>query len=526
MKQLQDLVIFHYHLLPGGVTDVIRLSLQAFYRETAFQSITLVCGRNENITPLNNYLDELRSSHPESRTALSVRIVPELDYLTLRWDSDQPETGLRGLLLKQFGGEQTVWLVHNYHLGKNWRFTKVLLALAEEESQKMIFQIHDFPECGRFANLKILKDHIEGSLYSLADSVRYCVINKRDFGLLKKAGLPSDKLFLLENPLPKSKGAQESIARPDNSGLKEKLIRQLPPQGLFHRGGDIWLYPVRSIRRKNVLEGGFIAALMENPVNLVVTLPGVSFQEKPYSDLSEKAFAEGLIPGFWGSGLLPVESEISYWDMIQGADCIFSSSVQEGFGYMYLNAIVWSKPLIARYLDIMGGFLPLFSHYPSRFYQTVCIPDNRELKKALKRDYNNRFSSVKPEMPAQLQDQLREQLDRLLHSEGIDFSYLSPEVQYETLKQIASDPSYRKECRLINTELLKELSSVKQPAPDQQKAELYKTYGMESYEKAFQSILSSFATPPAAVAPPRTEQIDKSLLIEFARLEYMRLLYR
>ena len=391
MKQLQDLIIFHYHLLPGGVTDVIRLSLQAFCRETAFQSITLVCGREGNTTPLNSYLNDLRTSFPESRTTLSIRIVPELDYLTTEEDPAQPEAGLRKTLLEQFGGEQTVWLVHNYHLGKNWQFTKVLLTLAEEENQKMIFQIHDFPECGRFANLKILKDHIEGSLYTLSDSVRYCVINKRDFDLLNRAGLPSDRLFLLENPLPEADTSEKDTSGKISSRIKKNLIPYLPEKGLFHENGKIWLYPVRSIRRKNVLEGGFITALMENPVNLVVTLPGISPQEKPYSDLSEKAFTEGLIPGFWGTGLLPEESGITYRDMIQGADCIFSSSVQEGFGYMYLNAIVWNKPLIARHLDIMGGFLPLFTHYPSHLYQTVKIPDNRELKKALKRDYNNRF---------------------------------------------------------------------------------------------------------------------------------------
>ena len=374
MKQLQDLIIFHYHLLPGGVTDVIRLSLQSFYRKTAFQSITLVCGRDENIAPLNNYLNELRSSFPDSRTALSIRIMCELDYLTTGRDPDQTETGLKELLLRLFGGEQTVWLIHNYHLGKNWKFTKALLALAEEEKQKMIFQIHDFPECGRFANLKILREHIEGSLYSLSDSVRYCVINKRDFDLLNNAGLPSDRLFLLENPLPETDTSEKDTSGKNSSRIKKELIHYLPEKGLFHENGKIWLYPVRSIRRKNVLEGGFITALMENPVNLVVTLPGISPQEKPYSDLSEKAFAEGLIPGFWGTGLLPEESGITYRDMIQGADCIFSSSVQEGFGYMYLNAIVWNKPLIARHLDIMGGFIPLLSHYPASYTRLFVSP--------------------------------------------------------------------------------------------------------------------------------------------------------
>ena len=129
-------------------------------------------------------------------------------------------------------------------------------------------------------------------------------------------------------------------------------------------------------------------------------------------------------------------------------------------------------------------------------------------------------------MPSRLLNYLREQLDRLLNSEGIDFSYLSPEDQYGILKQIAADPSYRNECRLINTALLEKLSSIRQPLPDQQKAGLYKSYGMESYEKAFKSILSSFDIPSVPEKDFRTEQIDQSLLTEFARLEYMRLLYR
>ena len=526
MKQQLDLIIFHYHILPGGVTDVIRLSLQAFYQDSRFRTITIVCGRNENISTMEDQFNRLKEASPGP--ALSIKILPELDYLTEADESSEISGDLKMLLVKQFGGMDSIWLIHNYHLGKNWLFTRTVLELAGEGIQKMILQIHDFPECGRYTNLKRLKDHIPGSLYCDSTTVRYCVINKRDYNLLLKAGLKESRLFLLENPVVEEKEAPVS-SEDDRRNLIAKLSAYSPAKGNFHNDGQIWLYPVRSIRRKNILEGGLIVGMMEKPVNLVVTLPGISSQEKAYSDMAEQAFKEGIIPGFWGSGLLPEESGIGYRDMIRNADLIYSSSIQEGFGYMYLNAILWNKPLIARYLDIMEGFMPLFESYPSRFYSSVRIPARKRLKESVRNEYLDRFDAIRPALPAKLKEKLRDELEGFLKQEGIDFSYISALDQYSALQTLKEDKGYLKECREMNASLTADMNALEPPREGSNRVNLYNSYGLPSYRRAFNRILDSFDKEPDTETVSREDLRnafpDEELLKSFSKMAYMRLLY-
>jgi hypothetical protein len=239
----------------------------------------------------------------------------------------------------------------------------------------------------------------------------------------------------------------------------------------------------------------------------------------------EQAYAEGLIPGFWGTGALPEESGIGYKDMIAQADRIFSSSIQEGFGFMYLNAIIWNKPLIARYLDIMGGFLPLFESYPSHFYNTVLIPGKKPHKSELRKEYQARFNAIRPELKKELRESLMGQLDSFLKQDGIDFSYLSPPDQYSALQTLKKDKGYRKECRTRNHDLLNRIERMKKTDDSSHKQKLYDFYGMDVYRESFNRIVASFdekapEETKAGKIPP-----DDLLLRGFAKLEYARLLY-
>ncbi len=516
MNHQLDLVIFHYHLLPGGVTDVIRLSLQAFAENPVIRKITIACGREENLTALEKILKELKRE-------TEIRVFPWLDYLK----KDEPGADSEKtaeLLLKQFGSDESVWLVHNYHLGKNWALTQALLAIGESKKQKILFQIHDFPECGRYENLKRLKEHIPGSLYSSSSSVRYCVINKRDYDLLIHAGLKEEQVHLLENPLPESETEPEP-PREERTILMETLSRYSPEHGVFYPDGEIWLYPVRTIRRKNILEGGLIANLSDRPVNLIVTLPGVSEQEKSYSETVERAYSEGLIPGFWGTGLLPEDSGITYKGMIRHADSIFSSSVQEGFGYMYLNAILWKKPLIARYLDIMGGFLPLFESYPALFYREVKVPGRKQLKKRVREEYIKQFDTLLSGPSAALKEKLTKELDKSLEDEGIDFSYLSVLDQYSTLQAVKEDKGYRKELQELNSPLIEKVSHLNGSPGESHREAVFRGYGFDAYNRAFLAILESFQNAKDTGDFSFSREPGDQLLRGFTKMEYLRLLY-
>ena len=515
------LIIFHHHLLPGGVTDVIRHALTSLCELNGLSGIIIVCGRRQNSEAIQKHIDSL-----SPRIPLAIEFLPELDYLSQEGSSGDPDL-LEKLLTTAYGSEQNIWLIHNFHLGKNWALTAALNSIARSGKQRMIYQIHDFPECARYANLKELKDHIPGSLYPVSPSLRYCVINVRDFEILKKAGLPEEHLFLLENPVPAAGAVSDSTGKADEKKkILQALGRQKPSEGIFHTEGEIWLYPVRSIRRKNVLEGGFIAALQESEVNLVLTLPGVSPQEKGYSDLVEKAYARGLIPGFWGSGTLPEDSGVSYRGVIKASDLIFSSSVQEGFGYMYLNALLWGKGLIARSLDIMGGFLPLMKDYPAYLYNRVSVPADPTLNMRTGKLYRSRLANLKEYLTPDIQEQLHSELEEYLAAPNPEFSYLAPEDQYEVLEKL-KDRTFADECRQINRELLNRIESVKSGTPSDKSAELYRAYGVDSYRKNFMKIINSFyETENSEIHNNLTDQgIDGQLRSGFSRLEFLRLLY-
>ena len=522
MNNPLDLIIFHYHLLPGGVTDVIKHSLSALSDMKNISSIKIVCGRAENSDTVQKHIDRLKADG--AAPVMSIEIISVLDY-TSEQENIPEQKDLKDLLLERYGSNRAIWLVHNYQLGKNWVLTSVLNAIARENKQKIIYQIHDYPECARYANLKILRSHIADSLYPDSPSLRYCVINVRDYGIMREAGMDSRKIHLLENPVPAGDNpAEEKV---DKTELKRKLAACLPENGSFHPDGELWLYPVRSIRRKNVLEGGFLCGLLEEPVNLILTLPGISHQEKAYSDLCEKAWHKGLVSGFWGTGALPDDAGISYREMISGSDLIFSSSVQEGFGYMYLNAILWKKPLIARYLDIMEGFLPLLKKGASCFYSSLLVPADKKLKENTEKAYLDRLKELGSLLPSNVEEKLRGELTNLLAGDALEFSYLSPDDQYNVLEKSA-DRSFKNVCRSLNTPLLKELGELKEQPELELADELYGKYGEGAYREAFSSILDSFEANSASLNNESRDDkaLDKALENRFSRLEFLRLLYR
>ena len=177
-----DLVIFHHHLMPGGVTSVIRLGAEALLKHSSRVSrIRIVAGR----------LPENGPSIPGAQ----ITCMPEIDYAPAppfsRFLWKQRARHLAEILLERFGGNGAVWWVHNYHLGKNPLLTEALLHIAAlADGPRMILQPHDFPEAGRYDNLRALDRSITAPLYPCGPRVRYALINRRDLGLLKRAGLP------------------------------------------------------------------------------------------------------------------------------------------------------------------------------------------------------------------------------------------------------------------------------------------------------------------------------------------------
>jgi hypothetical protein len=508
-----ELIIFHYHLRKGGVTDVVILSIQAIAKFLPLiKKVKVLIGNSTNLEIVKDKLKSIDNKDLE----IKFIIIPELDYLE---NISMPLNAmdLYSQLQKDYGGKSKLWWIHNYHLGKNPIFTKSLL-IAAQKNQPLLLQIHDFPECARYENLEILKKYIVSDLYPQGKNVRYALINQRDVNLLSEGGIPSEELFLLDNPVP-----LQPITQVNSQSVKDELFRLWGKDfPAYDPQGALILYPVRSIRRKNVLEAGLLVKLLPQKANLIITLPGVSKSETDYSEMVDQAFMQGLIPGMSSIGIREENDLVNYQNLWAASDMIISSSIQEGFGYLYVNSLHWRKPLLARYLDIMGGVSKLFHRDESIFYNKIKIPLNIDQKKSLLNQYLKKLKDLEPYMYKGKANTLMLELSKKINSDNLCFSYYSMELQWQILKQIQEDPDYLKKCILANKELLENIQGLLNCKVKNRDNEIEKTFGEKKYALKLEHILESY---DKNIKHNYSTDIQKSLIEAFTTLPYIRMLY-
>lgn len=374
---------------------------------------------------------------------------------------------IAGELFLRFGGSESVWWVHNHHLGKNPAFTKALVDITTSHpAQPIVLHIHDFPECGRYDNLRLLEIAGVADRYPRGPHVTYVTINSRDKRILRDAGI-GDAVYL-PNPVSVGKPGEPSDvtgvtdATERNSSTRTKLFDNYGVEfPRFDPEARLFLYPVRSIRRKNIFEAALLTMLQEEPSTLVVTLPGVSQSEKKYSAMVEHAFHDGTIPGLFGIGTTIEKNGIAFSDVMESADAIMSSSVQEGFGYQYVSPLLLGKPLVARQLDIMDDVLPLFADHPHAFYTSVTVPIPTPSlsgpQPLLRFRYEERIDRLATSLPETVIEELYRRLEEVLSSSTVEFSFLLPHMQYVILQDIRRDAGYREAFRRANTTVIDQI---------------------------------------------------------------------
>ncbi|MCK5154594.1 MAG: hypothetical protein KAQ93_09580, partial [Spirochaetales bacterium] len=446
------LVIFHYHLLPGGVTQVITSSAIAALKYLPdIDGITLVSGKKDNTdNVIRNIKSKLDSTICE-KSEINCVTLPELDYISDMKKFPDPES-IKKTLVNHFGGD--IWWVHNYHLGKNPFFTEALLQIAEEFSeQQIVLQVHDFPEASRYNNLEALHKYVSRPLYPVSPNIKYVTINSRDRNYLITAGIPSEMVFLLNNPV-ENLQKRETIENINDYTKIDKILSKSEPS--YIKGAPLVVYPVRTIRRKNVLEAGLLAKCSRIPVNILPTLPGISKSEIGYSKIVDTCFRDKLIPGAAQAGIVLESEGITFPDIMKAGKIIISSSVQEGFGYLFINSLQWRKPLIARNLDIIKDFSDIFSSDFSYFYNEVNIPLSTTLRKQLIQEYDRKISGLEKFLDKNIISNLENQVKQIFKEDSIDFLYLSPVMQKQFLEKI-KDKDLLEETRKMNTLLLKQM---------------------------------------------------------------------
>jgi len=510
------LSIFHYHLQPGGVTTIVSLSVRAIAQHvTGIDRIRLVTGRRDGT---DAFMEKLADADT-GRLDIELSVHESIDYAT-KDNLEQAESIARELY-DEFSG--SVWWIHNYQLGKNPAFTEALLRIvAEHPEQPVIFHIHDFPECARYQNLEFLRAHTSRPIYPVADNVRYAVINGRDRDLLIEAGIPEPSVFLLTNPV---------VAQPlDRSKAAETRKRAAEAFGgdfpKFDPDTPTALFPVRTIRRKNVLESAMLVEAGDSPTNLIVTLPGVSEREKPYSDVVESAFEHGLVRGMWGIGERLDAAGIGFLDLVASADIVTSASVQEGFGIFYVEALLWGFPLAARHIDILGGIEDFLDRDSVHLYDTFRIPLDVEDRNALLERYERRIARLSEFIEPDIAHRLRDEAAALTGEESVDASYLDVALQMRTLERISESHDYRTEIRDANSGLYRSFYRLIDESGTVEPAEQDPRFTFAGFAETTARMLGSFSESPGAGRDREpARDVQEHLIESFAQLGYFRLLY-
>ena len=120
--QLSSLYIFHYHLLPGGVTTVIRDGVFALLKNKKFlpktlEKIVIVSSGSNKKTIEKIILPE--DSIISDKIKITIELLKPIAYRHTP-SSIQEQKQLSNMMVERYG--DGLWWVHNYHLGKNTCF--------------------------------------------------------------------------------------------------------------------------------------------------------------------------------------------------------------------------------------------------------------------------------------------------------------------------------------------------------------------------------------------------------------------
>ena len=421
------LAILHYHLNPGGVTQVIRNHLRALAGASEIDQVGVFYGGRQagwadgDTTAFGPHLPELVA-------------VPELDYDPEDGiPSDNPaalaETLRHALSERGMEPLHTVVHVHNHAIGKNAALPGALAELAAD-GFRLLLQIHDFAEDFRPDNYRRIADPY--ALYPQGSQVHYAVLNGRDLAILAEAGVAEARLHLLPNPVAPFGDL------PDRDVARTKLATALG----VPRDRPYLLYPVRGIRRKNVGEIVLWSALLGDTATPAITLRPRNPAESASYDRWSTLAAELRLACRFGAG---EEGGPSFPENLAAADAILSTSVAEGFGMVFLEAWLAGQPLMGRDLpEITSDFRDAGVTLPW-LYPRLAVPnslvDVARFQDALAAAYRAACSAYE-RLPLG-GGELKQVLDGMVSDGTVDFALLSGPLQADMIRRAAADGSVR-----------------------------------------------------------------------------------
>ncbi|MBI9087404.1 MAG: hypothetical protein JEZ11_27690 [Desulfobacterales bacterium] len=293
------IAFLHYHLKPGGVTTVIQ------------QQVRCIKKRCETLVLYGD------PPFPEGFPGPAIH-VPGIGYNADHQAHFKPQE----LAQRVIDAIKTRWPtgcdllhVHNPTLAKN-RHLLDLLDILKDQGLCLFLQIHDFAEDGR-----------PGAYFrrSYPENCHWGVINSRDHGLLKAAGLTDRGLHRIANTVTPLSVSAHGVAP------KPRV-----------------LYPIRAIRRKNIGEAILLSRFLPEGEHLAITLP-------PNSPADQRSYADWK--RFCKNRHMAVDFEVGLHEpfprLVQQSRSLVTTSITEGFGFSFLEAWTAGKLLWGRRLTLI-----------------------------------------------------------------------------------------------------------------------------------------------------------------------------
>lgn len=443
----QNLVLFHYHLLRGGVRTALLRSLQCLAQEGWFhgRKLVLTVGRLDGARSFARTLKTLV-------TDVEVIVDTRLDYQDARWPDEKSfrkdVAALRDSLLG-WGGSSALFWLHNPTLGKNPAVTAAWKEAAEKAwseglPHRFLYHLHDFPECGRVENMfRLHRCWHKGGLtdfYPNSPNTAYGVLNATDRQRLLACGLAPQRVFWLPNVLIPSAQPQPVLTPARKRAVASALSRYAQEHAYgFDPGRPQWLLPIRLIRRKNVLEALFLAAAHSQTPQVLITLDATSAQEKPYAEAVKQCVRRHRLPCVIGFGNNLVGSAFSFEDLMAWSDAVVTTSLMEGFGFAFLEGPLLGRPLIGRDLAEVTADFAQAGFSTERLYKTLPVPLDTSQRRRLKTEgrlFAASYRRMVPTLSDKDVDRFVGRLETVYNEEAVDFGMLDFTAQEDLLKMV------------------------------------------------------------------------------------------
>lgn len=362
------LVIVHHHFRPGGVRRVIELAAPHLIEHWPedVEGVLLVAGEAPDTAWLRIFRERVKG------TPVKTLVLPSFGYMS--------EQKLKGEKLRQCVAHEILELqaelkrdsyfiwAHNLGLGRNLYLSSELTFACRCCSIPLLMHHHDWWFENRWHHFAAMRepglqklDAIANAVFADAPYTCHAAINQADATVLKKyfpyhaAWLPN----MVEPAKPITEARVDAVRR----WLTQQLGEDAP----------IWLLPCRLLRRKNIAEALLLARWLR-PEAWLVTTGGVSSAE-------ELAYAESLSTAAqkWGwrlrMGILKGDNDNqpAVQELMAASEAILLTSLQEGFGLPYLEAVAAGRPLIARELPNIAPDLEKFGFTFPHCYRELLV---------------------------------------------------------------------------------------------------------------------------------------------------------